>query len=414
MKNLYLLFLSLFLLPLVFPYFGSLDVIAPQWLFLGFYNLFLFIYFFRYPILIPRVNIFYIYSLFIIQVIISLIYSNNLNVSIVDSSRFLIVFFTIYNIYYLLSKGNISFKQISFVISFFLIIEVLYSIYPLFLFFVKNDISVYNNFSSIYSENLFIGFAGNKNITAASIAIKVPFFFYVFLTSNKKSILYFSLSFTFLILCSLFLLKARSVFVSFSFVLLCFFTMTLYFKKFRFLLTIPIIALSFLFVTFLISQKTNPVLNDIKSISFNAASSSDRFLLWDNAISYISQHPILGCGIGNWKIESIPYWKTHLSNYIVPYHAHNDFLEVTTELGLLGGFTYLAFFFSVFISLFFLFFKHKNDFVNFNQVFTVFCAFSVYTIDALLNFPNERTRMQIIFAVLISLVMILNNRKKII
>jgi O-antigen ligase len=306
----------------------------------------------------------------------------------------------------------ITFKMISIIISVFLLIEVLYSFVPFLSFIFENDPSVYRQFSSIYQENFFIGFSGNKNITAASIAIKIPFLFYLFNITNKKIFLILSSFFSFAVFSLIFLLKARSVFLSFSFVLFSFIITSLYFKRYRSFLFLPLIVLSFLFVSLLTTKQYNPVLNDIKSINFSAASSSDRFLLWDNAFSYILDHPIIGCGIGNWKIESLPYWNTHLSNYVVPYHAHNDFLEFTTELGLVGGFTYTFFFFSIFISLFSLLYRFRNHFIRFNQIFVVFASFSVYTIDALLNFPHERPRIQIIFAILVSLVLLLNKRKK--
>ena len=412
MKNLYLFFLSILLLPLFSPYFGALDVIAPQWVFLGFYNLFLFIYFFRFKILIPRSYIFYIFSLFTLQVIISLFYSKNLNVSIVDCSRVLIVFFTIYNVFNLLSRGNISFKQISTILSFFLVIEVLYSFIPFFTFVLENDFSLIRQFSSIYQENFFIGFTGNKNITAASIAIKFPFLFYLLFTSKKLSVVLLTSIFSFFTFCLILLLKARSVFLSFSFVLLLIFGASFFLKRFRSFFILPLLVLSFLFVSLLTTKESNPVLNDIKSINFSAASSSDRFLLWDNAFSYILEHPFIGCGIGNWKIESLPYWNTHLSGYIVPYHAHNDFLELTAELGLFGGLTYVIFFLALFYALFSLLYLFRENPFKFFQIVVLFASLSVYTIDALLNFPFERPRQQIIFALLVSIIMLFNKRKK--
>ena len=29
-----------------------------------------------------------------------------------------------------------------------------------------------------------------------------------------------------------------------------------------------------------------------------------------------------------------------MTGYVVPYHAHNDFLELTVEIGILGGLAY--------------------------------------------------------------------------
>ena len=40
--------------------------------------------------------------------------------------------------------------------------------------------------------------------------------------------------------------------------------------------------------------------------------------------------------IGNWKIISIKYDSENIQNYIIPYNAHNDFLEAFAETGIFG------------------------------------------------------------------------------
>ena len=86
------------------------------------------------------------------------------------------------------------------------------------------------------------------------------------------------------------------------------------------------------------------------------------------------------------------------ADYLVPYHAHNDFLEITAELGLLGGLSYFMIFVIVALTLLKLFFN-SNFKLHF---FVIGSAFIVYVIDALLNFPIERPIMQIPFALIIS------------
>ena len=58
----------------------------------------------------------------------------------------------------------------------------------------------------------------------------------------------------------------------------------------------------------------------------------------------IGKNPITGIGLGNWKIESIPYEKTTTNDHIISNHPHNDFLEISTETGVLNGFIYLTLF----------------------------------------------------------------------
>lgn len=400
MKALFpLLLFSLFFLILFFPQFQSIDIIGPQYLFLSFVNLLLLFFHnnFKY---FYKSSVFYLLIFLLLQIFLSLLYTNNLNISIVDSSRYLILLLTIINFSNLFKSGKISFYNISVVLTICLIIETFWALRPVFIFLYVNDFSNYVNFSSIYDVGTYIGFAGNKNITAASVAIKFPFFLY-FLNSTKsisRKLSYFFVPFFFMLI---FLLRARAVYVSLGLILLLFTLYFLYNKKFKFLI-IPFFALvSFLFVNYITKTNSNSLVNDVASINISADSSNNRFLLWDNAISYIKEHPIIGAGYGNWKIESLPYWSTHLNAYTVPYHAHNDFLEISTELGIIGGLTYLSLFIIMFWKLFVLFRSSSPT----NQLFvlTLFCSLSIYFIDASLNFPFERSRMQIMLATIISI-----------
>ena len=38
-----------------------------------------------------------------------------------------------------------------------------------------------------------------------------------------------------------------------------------------------------------------------------------------------------GTGLGNWKIKSIDYDSKDIVGYIVPYHAHSDFIQLGAE-----------------------------------------------------------------------------------
>ena len=143
---------------------------------------------------------------------------------------------------------------------------------------------------------------------------------------------------------------------------------------------------------------TNCYLFSLSSINFSNESSSQRFFLWENALDYILQHPFIGCGIGNWKVESAAYWNSFGSSYLVPYHAHNDFLEFSTELGIIGGLTYFVLFLLITYNFISYYFKTKNF-----KFVILFISFSALFIDSLLNFPFERPLIQVMFILLLSL-----------
>ena len=130
-----------------------------------------------------------------------------------------------------------------------------------------------------------------------------------------------------------------------------------------------------------------------------------------NSISYIKNRPLFGYGIGNWRIYSIEADSKQMASYIVPYFAHNDFLEVFVETGILGFLSYLAFFFFIFkmcLKRILLWTKNKANFesllISFGVIF--------YFVDQNLNFPLDRTAMQIILIVLISVIINITNESK--
>ena len=136
----------------------------------------------------------------------------------------------------------------------------------------------------------------------------------------------------------------------------------------------------------------------VSSVGLSDESTTHRIFLYENALDYISHNPFIGCGIGNWKVESLPYWKDRLSGYTIPYHAHNDFLELSTEIGILGGLSYLSMFVSILLVFLFLYIKSNKL-----EYLVIFSLCAVYFFDASINFPLERALSQVNFIVLLSL-----------
>ena len=88
---------------------------------------------------------------------------------------------------------------------------------------------------------------------------------------------------------------------------------------------------------------------------------TQRVNFYSQAAKFILKNPIFGTGLGNWKIKSIDTNKENIIGYMVPYHVHNDYLEIATEIGLVGLFIYLAI----------LFLGFKDEIIKFlNIIFT--------------------------------------------
>ena len=69
-----------------------------------------------------------------------------------------------------------------------------------------------------------------------------------------------------------------------------------------------------------------------------------RINFYSHAVNSIFKNPFLGVGLGNWKIKSIDLNKENIIGYSIPYHVHNDYLEIGAEIGIVGLGIYIAIF----------------------------------------------------------------------
>lgn len=80
----------------------------------------------------------------------------------------------------------------------------------------------------------------------------------------------------------------------------------------------------------------------VSSFNFQDKGVSERFEIWSKAISVIKENLILGAGIGNY-VEKVDLFSEQ-RGYRSPIHAHNIYLQITAELGIIGLILYLAVF----------------------------------------------------------------------
>jgi len=124
----------------------------------------------------------------------------------------------------------------------------------------------------------------------------------------------------------------------------------------------------------------------------------------------LKNNPLIGVGLGNWKIKSIEYDRLNMSSYVVPYHVHNDFLQIGTETGVLGILLYLSIFIFIGLKSFIRSIDIKNKFSY--EYMAIGLSLMVYFIDANLNFPHARVINQLVFIFLIAYFISLNLKEK--
>jgi putative inorganic carbon (hco3(-)) transporter len=125
--------------------------------------------------------------------------------------------------------------------------------------------------------------------------------------------------------------------------------------------------------------------------------SSGRVFFWKNSWDLIRDYPLMGVGSGNWKIVELKYENPASQTNGYQYHAHNDFIEMTAEIGVFGGLAYLAVYI---LAIYYLVrvIAGKMAFGE-NPVLFISClGLLCYGVDAFFNFPADRTEMQSLFA----------------
>ena len=162
-------------------------------------------------------------------------------------------------------------------------------------------------------------------------------------TSGTKRHGYIGISI--LLLCILFTLRTRSVFVSF----LIFTTITIFFvivNRFKIKIRKSVIPILFgMCIVFVVTIITLGYAPDIASfLELKAGSKTgtlaERLSLWDKTSNLINNNLFLGVGAGHWKIE-LPgigfegLQRASQGNYFFA-RPHNDWLQILSETGILG------------------------------------------------------------------------------
>ena len=395
------LFIIAFLLVGFVPNFSAVDKIAPQWLYLSILNFTCGIYFFynrksfsfRFlSVLSSGMAIFYIG--FVLWAALSYLYAINPTEVLVNIVRHFNTLFMLLNvaifIYNIKNKNRLASLAIMSILS----VEV-YAV-------ITQAIEMFNTSGAIDPGELK-GVTANRNITAFSIAIKLPYVLYLVFISRK---FFFKFLYSFLIFLGLFclsMIESRASFIAAGLIALILLSWTLYIsfksKKYKYIswnlyYLLPMI-LAITINQVYTSEKGADALSRAATISLSTEDGSinKRLRYYKAVLTHTLDNPIFGVGIGNWKLTSIKYDKKEMEGYIVPYHAHSDFIQLGAELGIIGFFSYLFIFLFAGYYGFIILFRSNLDFDTKLFVMILICSLGVYGIDANLNFPIARPQV---------------------
>ncbi|UPZ17864.1 O-antigen ligase family protein [Flavobacterium humidisoli] len=405
-----LIFIILFFAIDFLPNFNISGIQYPQFLEFSILNIIMSVYFYLKPEFIAvdtfdflkNNSLLRIYLIFILFCGLSFFGAKNASLVISNLIDLTIIFCLIVNFSILLKNKLYLIYKIILIVGLVAILKSGYEIYKF--------KQIADHFSTGEALSKMFGNTGNINILAATLNLKVPFLLIGITTfsGNKKLFLFVSLL---LVTIVILLTGARAAIIS---LFLVYFIFILYYINTSLPYRQKIVTCAILIFPVLISiyiaditfkhsenrQRYSSIENRIGQIKGGDQSANLRLQFWRNAIKMTQANPILGVGLGNYIVESIPYERDKNSDATISTHTHNDFLEIFAETGVINGLIY----FFLFVFLFFLNFRNVikpfNDNSRIVAILTLMMVIS-YGVDSFFNFPMFKGTMVISFCLLV-------------
>lgn len=343
------------------------------------------------------------YTGLILISILSFMKSVNILESLLHFSKIFTTFSAAFLVSILFTADNRSIRYLCIAMTFLLLYDSL-SVFTGIKEYINGKLISIVEIKSVYS---------NKNILASSIFIKVPFALWLLIFDKGKMRILGAVG-VFFSFTATFFLSTRAFYIGIFILAICLLT---YFI-FRYLKTQDKdhIRLTGLIITLLLSsgllftltQKyLYPQSGDLYNTSIGnrlltiaEPGGGGRIEGWKRSWHLFKEDPILGVGLGNWKIAVLKEENLKSQDFNYEYKAHNDFVETATETGIFGALFFIAIFLLIGFAFIGLNSHVKSDDViarAFVPTFGILC----YSVDAFFNFPQDRPEIQAIFALFV-------------
>jgi tetratricopeptide (TPR) repeat protein len=275
--------------------------------------------------------------------------------------------------------------------------------------YINGNLSTISEIKSFYS---------NKNILASAIFVKIPFALWL-TTFSRKWLKLLGVTGTLLAFTAIFFMSTRAFYIgtlSLTVLLISFYILRFYQSRDKYQLKLTGLFMTLILSAFLLFSVTQYYLYPKSKDTYNKSlvsrlatissemSANARLEGWIRSWHVFKEKPLLGVGLGNWKITTIKEENLSSPDYrTVLLKAHNDFIEITTETGIFGGLFFIAMFILsgwAFIRV--MFKKPSPEWIMllFLPAFGLLC----YSFDAFFNFPQDRAEIQSLFALYIGMV----------
>ncbi|MEI6059274.1 MAG: O-antigen ligase family protein [Bacteroidota bacterium] len=351
------------------------------------------------------------YTLFLAISLLSFFQAINLSESIINFAKISSVFASTYALYIIFSSNRGYIVHVAVALVLVMLFDCSTVFYHIFQYVNKQVDSIYD-IKSVYSH---------KNILSASLFIKIPAAIWLMIYTKgwKKNLGYIG---SLLGAIAVLFLSSRAFYLGLAalFIALALFFISRHFVLKQKLSIKRVLVFTGLFVmaviTFSVIQHflypvnkdtqqnfNTGVVERLSTITSGESSSNARLNNWKRSFIMIKEHPLLGVGSGNWKLQVLKYEAPTADNFIISYKNHDDFIEVTAETGVLGGLIYLSIFVLIFLQFIKAALRKDTDEENLKFLFLPAFGILAYSFDALFNFPNDRPEIQALFALYVAM-----------
>ena len=349
--------------------------------------------------------------LFVLVMSLSLLRVNTIRVSLRDYE----IFISYFLLYFLISNNIDEENQFDSFVKLFFIISLIVALYTLMQYYGLDPyLKELNRLSSTI---------GQKNWISNYLALIFPIIFSYFLLQKirrNKIFLFLLLS---IVYATLMICQSRGIWISISLALLIGIFFVFKFKivktfqnnrKWLFLL-----LLTFLLITIIYSTE-NPLNKSAITVAQRAVSTFDeqdpsintRLLMWRTTLQMIKEKPLLGSGIGTFEMNYLDYQAEILGDnpYYIKYsgkarEAHNEYLQMWAELGLVGLGVFLSIIF-IFYNLIINYFKKEHNDKKKIIVLGLLMGITCFLFHSLFTFPLHVPALGSAFFVIMSLTVV--------
>ncbi len=401
-KNFAKLYVVLFSVSIYMYWFDALDRSSIQYLLMSVIN---FLSLITIPFIFKKIDIkkiFYdplslTYFGYLLFAFLSMTASINIIESFVKIFQLITFFFSLMIIVFIGKEKLIKINFILYILFISLIIDVFSSMWGYYQMSIRGIEYSYANI------NQLLGLFGNRNLLSLGLIFRIPLVVLLAIRINKISFSIFSFALLTVTFFNVILLSSRAALLSIIICVIIILGSSLlrYIKLKKNFFSDNKLLFYFFILPFIIayvfslnsidSTDQSYVTSRLSSItSTNDESKNARIGFYGHAITQIKLTPILGCGIGNWKILSIKYDAENMENYVVPHNTHNDILEAAAETGIPGGLFFISFFVFVFMLVYSCYKIYSDNSLVYNYSVILMLPLTIYLIDLNLNFPSSR------------------------